>query len=247
MTSELPVIVPDWPAPSWVHAVSTTRAGGVSKPPWHSLNLGAHVGDNPEDVEKNRALLGQWAEPGARSFGWLKQVHGTSVAVLPQAGDVTADASVTSQTGTACVVMTADCLPVLFCDPSSGRVAAAHAGWRGLCGGVLERTVEHLGNPSSVLAWLGPAIGRNQFEVGAEVREAFLLSDSQAAGAFMPSPRHSGHYLADLYELARQRLANAGVLKVYGGEFCTATDSDRFFSYRRDGQTGRMASLIFIS
>ncbi|MCL7945867.1 peptidoglycan editing factor PgeF [Marinobacter sp. ATCH36] len=247
MTSELPMIVPDWPAPSWVHAACTTRVGGVSRPPWDSLNLGTHVGDNPVDVARNCALLGQWAQPGAESFGWLKQIHGTDVAELPQAGEVTADASFTSQPGTVCVVMTADCLPVLFCNPSSGQVAAAHAGWRGLCNGVLERTVERLGNPASVLAWLGPAIGPDQFEVGGEVREAFLLNDPQAAKAFLPSHRHSGRYLADLYELARQRLANAGVHQVYGGKFCTVTDSDRFFSYRRDGQTGRMASLIYIS
>ena len=153
----------------------------------------------------------------------------------------------TSQPGVACVVMTADCLPVLFCNPASGQVAAAHAGWRGLCGGVLERTVEYLGNPAAVLAWLGPAIGPEQFEVGPEVREAFLMSDSQSGDAFISSPRNPTHYLADIYELARQRLAMAGVLQVYGGEFCTVTDRERFFSYRRDGQTGRMASLIFIS
>lgn len=247
MTSELPLIVPDWPAPSWVQAACTTRVGGVSKPPWDSLNLGTHVGDNPEDVAKNRALLGEWAETGAQSFGWLKQVHGTDVALLPQAGEITADASVTSQSGAVCVVMTADCLPVLFCDPAGRRVAAAHAGWRGLCEGVLERTVERLGNPSGLLAWLGPAIGPDQFEVGAEVREAFLLKDPQAARAFVPSPRHSGRYLADLYQLARQRLVAAGVRQVYGGGFCTVTDRDRFFSYRLDGQTGRMASLIVIS
>jgi len=247
MTSELPLIVPDWPAPSWVHAASTTRVGGVSKAPWDSLNLGTHVGDKAEDVAQNRALLAQWAEPGARSFAWLNQVHGTEVVELPHAGLVTADASVTSQPGNVCAVMTADCLPVLFCNPSTGQVAAAHAGWRGLCDGILERTVEHLGNPAGVLAWLGPAIGPDRFEVGPEVREAFLLNDSQAAGAFVLSPGNTGHYLADIYELARQRLAMAGVLQVYGGEFCTVTDSDRFFSYRRDGQTGRMASLIFIS
>lgn len=247
MTSELPLIVPDWPAPSWVKAACTTRGGGVSKPPWHSLNLGTHVGDDPRDVAKNRALLGQLAAPGALSFGWLEQVHGTRVAVLPQAGEVTADASVTSQRGAVCVVMTADCLPVLFCHPSRGRVAAAHAGWRGLCDGVLERTVEHLGDPAGLLAWLGPAIGPDQFEVGAEVREAFLLNDPRAARAFVPSPRHSGRYMADLYELARQRLAAAGVFNVYGGGLCTVADKERFFSYRRDGQTGRMASLIYIS
>lgn len=247
MTSELPVIVPDWPAPAWVHAACTTRIGGVSQAPWQSLNLGTHVGDDPDDVANNRFLLGQWAEPGAQSFGWLNQVHGTDVVELPQSGSVTADASVTSQPGAVCLVMTADCLPVLFCNPASGQVAAAHAGWRGLCGGVLERTVEYLGNPAAVLAWLGPAIGPDQFEVGPEVREAFLMNDSQSGDAFVAHPRNPTHYLADIYELARQRLAMAGVLQVYGGEFCTVTDSERFFSYRRDGQTGRMASLIFIS
>lgn len=247
MTSELPLITPDWPAPAWIKAACTTRSGGVSAAPWDTLNLGAHVGDSPEAVDRNRNILSHRLGPAAERFGWLNQVHGIDVVELPGTGLVRADASVTSTAGNVCVVLTADCLPVLFCDPSNGRVAAAHAGWRGLADGVLEQVVAQFGNPACVLAWLGPAIGPDQFEVGPEVREAFLLNDPLAAGAFVPSPRTDGHYLADIYELARQRLAAAGVLQVYGGEFCTVTDQDRFFSYRRDGRTGRMASLIYIT
>ncbi|NMT65527.1 peptidoglycan editing factor PgeF [Marinobacter orientalis] len=247
MTSELPLIIPHWPAPSWVKAASTTRVGGVSRPPWDTLNLGTHVGDAPEDVARNRNILHQRLGLAAGSFGWLNQVHGTDVVELPATGTVRADASVTSRPGNVCVVLTADCLPVLFCDPSTGRVAAAHAGWRGLADGVLEQVVARFTNPACVLAWLGPAIGPDQFEVGPEVRETFLLNDPLAADAFAPSPYREKHYLADIYTLARQRLAAAGVLQVYGGDFCTVTDQKRFFSYRRDGQTGRMASLIYTS
>ncbi|MFN2360288.1 MAG: peptidoglycan editing factor PgeF [Marinobacter sp.] len=247
MTSELPLIIPDWPVPSWVTAACTTRIGGVSGAPWDTLNLGTHVGDSPEDVERNRARLYQRLGLEAECFGWLNQVHGTDVVELPETGLVRADASVTSTPGNVCVVLTADCLPVLFCDPSNGRVAAAHAGWRGLADGVLERAVAQFGNPACLLAWLGPAIGPEQFEVGPEVREAFLLNDPNAADAFVASPHQNGHFLADIYELARQRLSAAGVLHVYGGEFCTVTDQERFFSYRRDGKSGRMASLITIS
>jgi hypothetical protein len=223
------------------------RSGGVSSAPWDALNLGTHVGDSPTDVDRNRALLGRRLGIEAERFGWLNQVHGTDVVELPEAGLVRADASVTSTAGNVCVVLTADCLPVLFCDPSSGQVAAAHAGWRGLADGVLEQVVALFGNPASVLAWLGPAIGPDQFEVGPEVREVFLLNDPDAADAFASSPYQKGHYLTDIYQLARQRLAAAGVMQVYGGGFCTVTDQERFFSYRRDGQTGRMASLITIS
>lgn len=247
MTSELPLIIPDWPAPSWVRAASTTRLGGVSSAPWDTLNLGTHVGDLPEDVDRNRALLQQQLDTGAEHFGWLNQVHGTDVVELPQTGLARADASVTSELGNVCVVLTADCLPVLFCDPASGRVAAAHAGWRGLADGVLEEAVAQFANPACLLAWLGPAIGPDRFEVGPEVRDIFLLNDPLAAEAFVPSPSREEHYLADIYRLAKQRLAAAGVLQVYGGDFCTVTDHERFFSYRRDGQTGRMASLIYIT
>lgn len=247
MTSELPLIIPDWPAPSGIRAACTTRRGGVSNAPWDTLNLGAHVGDAQQAVEQNRTIVGEQLGLGAGRFGWLNQVHGTDVVELPATGQVRADASVTSRAGDVCVVMTADCLPVLFCDASGSRVAAAHAGWRGLADGVLEQTVARFGNPASLLAWLGPAIGPDRFEVGPEVREVFLMNDPLAASAFVPSPVREGHYLADIYTLARQRLAAAGVLQVYGGGFCTVTDQERFFSYRRDGQTGRMASLITIS
>ncbi|KPQ01837.1 peptidoglycan editing factor PgeF [Marinobacter sp. HL-58] len=247
MTSELPLILPDWPAPSGIRAACTTKHGGVSSAPWDTLNLGTHVGDSQQAVEQNRAILYEQLGLGAGCFGWLNQVHGTDVVELPATGQVRADASVTSRAGDVCVVMTADCLPVLFCDASGSRVAAAHAGWRGLADGVLESTVARFGNPASLLAWLGPAIGPDRFEVGPEVREVFLTNDPLAASAFVPSPCREGHYLADIYTLARQRLAAAGVLQVYGGGFCTVTDQERFFSYRRDGQTGRMASLITIS
>ncbi len=247
MTTELPLIIPDWPAPAWIKAVSTTRMGGVSQAPWDTLNLGSHVGDSTEDVNRNRAILCERLGIDIASVGWLNQVHGTDVVDLPAAGLVRADASTTWSRGNVCAVLTADCLPVLFCDPATGQVAAAHAGWRGLADGVLEQVVARFGNPAGILAWLGPAIGPDRFEVGPEVREAFLLDDPLAADAFAASPSREGHYLADIYQLARQRLATAGVLQVYGGEFCTVTDQQRFFSYRRDGQTGRMASLIYMT
>lgn len=245
MTSDLPVIVPSWPAPPGVKAACTTRGGGVSQAPWASLNLGSHVGDAPGDVLENRRRLGAWAGVDEGRFGWLEQVHGAEVVELPAFGTPRADASFTSEPGTVCAILTADCLPVLLCDAEGTRVAAAHAGWRGLCDGVLERTVEHLGNPARLMAWLGPAIGPGQFEVGPEVREAFVLAGPAAITAFSPTAR-SGHFMADIYQLARQRLANAGVLQVYGGEYCTVSDPALFYSYRRDGQTGRMASLIWL-
>lgn len=245
MTSDLPVIVPPWPAPPGVKAACTTRGGGVSQAPWASFNLGSHVGDAPEDVLENRRRLGTWAGVDEARFGWLEQVHGAEAVELPAVGVPRADASFTSEPGTVCVVLTADCLPVLLCDTEGTRVAAAHAGWRGLCDGVLERTVEHLGNPARLMAWLGPAISPGQFEVGPEVREAFVLADPAAATAFSPAVR-SGHFMADIYQLARQRLANAGVLQVYGGEYCTVSDPALFYSYRRDGQTGRMASFVWL-
>ena len=245
MTSELPVIVPDWPAPSWVHAACTTRMGGVSQAPWQSLNLGTHVGDHPDDVAKNRSLLGQWAEPGAQSFGWLNQVHGTDVVELPQSGAVTADASVTSQPGVACVVMTADCLPVLLVDDTGATVAAAHAGWRGLAAGVLERTVATMAvAPSRLRAWLGPAIGPTAFEVGAEVRAAFLARDAGAGAAFRPAARRD-HYFADLPALATRRLQAVGIRDITASGICTVTSVDRCPSFRRDPRAGRMASLIW--
>lgn len=238
-------IFPDWPAPACVRAAVTTRVGGVSVGPYASLNLGDHVGDNPAAVAENRARLIQaLGLPAAPR--WLKQVHGTcvlDVAAAAQGGE--ADAGFTSRPGIVCAVLTADCLPVLFCDRAGTRVATAHAGWRGLVAGVLERTVDALGVlPADVLAWLGPAIGPQAFEVGEEVRAIFLSQDETVEAAFRPHGK--GRWLADLYALARHRLHRYGVDAVYGGGLCTFSDPAHFFSYRRDGVTGRMASLIWM-
>ncbi len=236
-------IKPDWPAPAKVHALVTTRAGGVSLPPYDSLNLGDHVGDEPAAVAENRRRLRALlpAEPA-----WLKQVHGTTVALADGlAQPVEADAAAAFESGTVCAVLTADCLPVLFCDRRGSRVAAAHAGWRGLAAGVLEASVAALDcEPAEILAWLGPAIGPQAFEVGEEVREAFVRDLPAATAAFLPG--QPGKWLADIYQLARLRLARAGVSQVYGGGLCTHADAERFYSYRRDKATGRMATLIWL-
>lgn len=241
-------LVPDWPVPGRVKAVVTTRKGGVSGGAYDSFNLASHVGDDPAAVVRNRAAL-RAILPG-EPF-WLEQVHGTEV-VMPEAGSwghvpPDADASCTRRSGAVCVVMTADCLPVLFCDDAGSVVAAAHAGWRGLCAGILERTVDAMGvAPERLHAWLGPAIGAEAFEVGDEVRTAFLREDAGAAAAFTVG-KVQGKWLADLYLLARLRLARAGVVRVFGGGFCTYADAERFYSYRRDRVTGRMASLIWLA
>ncbi|MDX1458518.1 MAG: peptidoglycan editing factor PgeF [Marinobacter sp.] len=248
MTTELPILYPDWPAPVTIRAGCTTRNGGVSDLAWTSLNLGSHVQDVAEHVEENRRRLARWSGLPAGHFYWLNQVHGTDVVRVPVDGVPDADASVTDRTGHVCAVLTADCLPVLLCNQAGTRVAAAHAGWRGLCGGVLERTVAELAcPPEEVMAWLGPAIGPDAFEVGVEVRDVFVSIAEEAARAFRPSLGAPGHYLADIYQLARQRLRSVGVGQVYGGNFCTVTDASRFYSYRRDGLTGRMASFIWIA
>lgn len=241
-------IEPDWPAPAPVRALSTTRDGGVSEGVFRGLNLGAHVGDEAARVERNRTLLQQAAGIPGR-LNWLNQVHGTVVHPVSDAYGVApeADAACAQQAGQACIVMTADCLPVLFCDKAGTRVAAAHAGWRGLQGGVLEASIAAMGcEPGELLAWLGPAIGPTAFEVGGEVRDAFMAEQAEATAAFVPSP-NEGKWLADIYRLARLRLARAGVTAIYGGEYCTFSDSERFYSYRRDGQTGRMASIVWLA
>ncbi|MBS1227321.1 MAG: pgeF [Proteobacteria bacterium] len=240
-------IVPDWPAPPNVRALQTTRQGGVSLPPYASFNLGNHVGDDRLAVAANRARLSEYL---AGDPVWLEQVHGTRVvdAASCSPGDppAQADASFSRAPGAICAVMTADCLPVLFCADDGSVVAAAHAGWRGLLAGVLEETIAAMAvSPGRLLAYLGPAIGPRAFEVGDEVRSAFVAADGATAAAFKPAL--PGKWLADLYLLARLRLAMQGVARVYGGAFCTASDADRFFSYRRDGQTGRMASLIWLA
>jgi hypothetical protein len=241
----IPLLIPDWPAAPQVRAAFTTREGGVSAGPWASLNLAGHVGDDPVNVAENRRRLREALRlPGEPS--WLEQVHGCEVVAAGVGpGPCTADASIASAPGRVCAVLTADCLPVLFCDVAGRWVAAAHAGWRGLVGGVLENTVAR--SPvaaTELLAWLGPAIGPAAFEVGDEVRAAFLRDDGGAAVCFAPSP--AGRWLADLAGLARRRLARAGVGWVGGGGECTHADARRFYSYRRDGVTGRMAALIWL-
>ncbi len=238
-------IIPDWPAPANVHAYTTTRHGGVSLAPYSAFNLGDHVGDIADDVAANRAQLQHRLNLPAAPR-WLNQVHGTQIvnAALAAAG-CAADGSYAIEAGVVCVVLTADCLPVLLCNHEGSKVAAAHAGWRGLANGVIETTLAGLAAPpESLMAWLGPAIGPQAFEVGAEVREIFMAHDPQAADAFKPAP--GGRWLADIYLLARQRLARQGVTAVYGGGECTFTDPQRFYSFRRDTITGRMASLIWL-
>jgi len=248
VAAALELITPDWPTPRRVRAVATTRGGGASSGAYASLNLGAHVGDQPEAVRENRArlvvALGLSREPP-----WLNQVHGTRVAdAATAAPGATADALIAQTAGAACVVMTADCLPVLFCNEAGSLVAAAHAGWRGLAAGVLEATVHALagmgGAPATLMAWIGPAISAPAYEVGGEVRDAFLAADPAAASGFTPNAR--GRWQLDLPALARQRLAAAGVERVYGGSLCTAGDPQRFFSHRRDGRCGRQAALIWL-
>lgn len=236
-------IFPDWPAPANVHVVQTTRQGGYGAKPFDSLNLGNHVGDDPLVVEKNRQSLAELlpSEPI-----WLEQVHGTHVIQAEHTTcHPTADACVAHTVNAVCVVMTADCLPVLLCDQAGSVVAAVHAGWRGLAAGVIEATVSAMRTkPEQLMAWLGPAIGASAFEVGTEVRDVFMQHDDAAATAFMP---HAEKYLADIYSLARQRLSVLGIHQVYGGQYCTFSDPQRFFSYRRDGNTGRMATLIWLT
>jgi YfiH family protein len=241
----LDLIAADWPAPANVRAVATTRVGGVSVGSYASLNLGAHVGDDARAVIENRLRL-RMALGLSRDPLWLNQIHGTAVAeAVPHEVPPTADASFARSPGQACVVLTADCLPVLFCDRDGTRVAAAHAGWRGLAGGVLSSALTAMGvAPDRVLAWLGPAIEQDAFEVGAEVREQFLERSADNAQAFAPNAR--GRWQADLYDLARRELARLGVGHVFGGGFRCFADRDRFFSYRRDGTTGRMATLVWM-
>jgi polyphenol oxidase len=248
------LIVPEWPGNTdTIGALSTTRRGGRSASPYDDgeggggLNLGIHVGDEPENVCRNRALLKALlpSEPA-----WLSQVHGSRVVDAASVGNVPpdADASISTVPGVVCAIQTADCLPVLFCDRGGKVVGAAHAGWRGLSGGVLENTIEAMRSVggSEILAWLGPAIGPQCFEVGKDVYEAFSGKDGEMAKAFVPLSGSNGKYLADIYSLARRTLALAGVLEVSGGGLCTVTEQKRFYSYRRDKVTGRMASLIWL-
>ena len=245
--SELNFIIPNWPAPANVKALQTTRAGGVSHAPYVSLNLGAHVNDDAIAVVQNRQLLSPYlpSEPV-----WVNQVHGIEVIDAAQSTCLqNADASFTTKANVVCVTMTADCLPVLLCDQAGTVVAAVHAGWRGLCDGVIEAAVNKFSVvPSEILAWLGPAIGPNAFEVGEDVRQQFIQQDSCAEQAFSAFDEK---WLCNMYLIAQQRLTKLGVRQIYGGgineDFCTYTDETRFFSFRRDNVTGRMASLIWLA
>ena len=242
-----PCISPDWPAPANIIALTTLRRGGESLPPYGSFNLAAHVGDDDSAVLANRARLSRLLPPGTHVH-WLTQVHGTEVAnaAVASVGTV-ADASWSRTPGSACAVLTADCLPVLFCSREGDVVAAAHAGWRGLLEGVLENTVAAMGrDPRLIMAWLGPAIGPGAFEVGIEVRRAFAHLGPQAETAFTPVPGKADKFLADLAGLARIALRRSGVTLVWGGQDCTVSDPAKFYSFRRDQVTGRMASLIWI-
>lgn len=269
------MLVADWPAPSHVHAFTSLRSGpGVSLPPFDRFNLGARCGDEARHVQINREHLHRLGGlPAAPK--WLQQVHGTAVARFDRAaqparpGEVfaqpgaggsaiadprddaavsaepVADAAVTASTGTVLAILTADCLPVLFCNRNGSEVAAAHAGWRGLAAGVLEATVGAMHSaPGEVLAWLGPAAGPQAYEVGVEVRDAFVGPDARAAEAFVPT--RPQHWLMDMYALARQRLRAIGILDIYGGGHCTISEPQHFFSHRRDQRSGRMASVVWM-
>lgn len=238
-------IVPDWPVPSRVRSLVTTRHGGVSTDAYTSLNLGAHVGDDPQAVAENRRRV-ERCLPGTPL--WLNQVHGSCVLDAGNPVDAArdADAAFSRRSDVVCAVMTADCLPVLLCDRSGSVVAAVHAGWRGLHAGVLEQAVAAMAcSDGQILAWLGPAIGPSAFEVGDEVRNVFVAANSAAEMAF--KALGAGKWLANIYLLARFALQRVGVNDIYGGDYCTVHETTRFFSYRRDGVTGRMASLIWLA
>ena len=239
-------IYPHWPAPAHIKALVTTRYGGVSAAPFDSLNLGDHVNDNPLKVEQNRHILAQRATL-PESPRWLSQTHGCKVidSLLWTSGKQ-ADGIISNTINHVCPILTADCLPILLCNQQGDTVAAIHAGWRGLANGIVERAIANFsGSTKDILVWLGPAIGPEQFEVGQDVVNAFVHHDVLAKQAFRQTD--DTHYMADIYLLARQRLNALGVSEIYGGQFCTVNDPERFFSYRRDQATGRMASLIWIA
>lgn len=246
-------LIPDWPAPAQVKSAITLRSGGCSRAPFDSNNLALHVNDSPADVQKNRHNLVETLALPAQPL-WLDQCHGTDLVYVPETPQAaSADGSYSDRANTVCAILTADCLPVLFCNQSGSQVAAAHAGWRGLCGGILRKTIatfEH--SPQQVMAYLGPAIGPQVFEVGAEVLQAFLhraqnKPHQQAVReAFKAVDGSADKYLADLYALARAELHASGVNQVYGGNYCSYTDNQRFYSFRRESKTGRNASLIWL-
>ncbi|VAW88406.1 FIG00003370: Multicopper polyphenol oxidase [hydrothermal vent metagenome] len=242
---ELRWIVPDWPAPANVRAASSLRCGGASMGDYAALNLADHVADDPVAVTANRERLQKALALPAPPI-WLTQIHGVGcVDAASSTIGIEADASFTTQAGVVSAVLTADCLPVLLCDKQGLTVASVHAGWRGLAGGVIESTIAAMGEPQGLMAWLGPAIGPQQFEVGTEVRAAFVARDAATADAFISV--RDGHWHADLYQLAALILKKQGVSAIYGAEWCTVSSPENFYSYRRDGVTGRMATLIWMT
>ena len=245
MSEQLEFLVPDWPVPETVRAVMTTRRGGFSTGPYSSFNLASHVGDDERAVAANRQRLRDALSlPGEPQ--WLDQVHGRKVAKLSQPVMESADAAVAFEPGPVAAVLTADCLPLLLASRAGDRVGIVHAGWRGMVLGVVEAAVAALaGDPGDLVAWLGPAIGPAVFEVGGEVRRMFVSMQPESAADFRPG--RGQKYLADLPGLARRRLVACGVTSIHGGEHCTVADPARFYSYRRDGQTGRMAALIWLA
>ncbi|QLB13641.1 hypothetical protein EV697_10585 [Bisgaardia hudsonensis] len=239
-------IQPNWLVPKNVHGFTTTREGGVSLSPYASFNLGEHVGDDKSAVKNNRTLLvEQFSLPQQPLY--LNQIHSTKVVTLPyDSTDLNVDAVYTNVANQVCLVMTADCLPVLLTNKQGNEVAAIHAGWRGLCDGILEETINYFQCPKNeIVVWLGPAISQRAFQVGDDVVTQFIEKDPQAEKCFIVDPKEKGKYLGDLYGIAKQRLNNLGISQIFGGEHCTYTEKELFFSYRRDGKTGRMASLIW--
>jgi len=235
----------NWPAATQVHAVTTTRVGGFSLAPYDSLNLATHVGDKPELVEKNRRKVTKALSMPSAPI-WLRQVHGPAVVEANESNLAReADGSYTRSPGVVCAVLTADCLPIFLCDEAGQQVAVLHAGWKGLHAGVIASCIkEFAASPESIMVWLGPAIGPEAFEVGKDVYTAFTLIDSGFAECFVPCAENK--WLANIYALATRLLNRSGVTSIHGGRYCTYTEPDNFFSYRRDGQCGRMASLIWM-
>lgn len=245
------LIYADWPAPDNITALVTCRTNGASQTPYNGFNLAKHVGDNEKAVEQNRQLLIQHCD-GLNRVQWLNQIHGTDTFVASIKDVVPdADASFTQETGLACAILTADCLPIVICDRQGTQVAAIHAGWRGLADGIIERTCEYFSIPNNeLLVWFGPAISQPNYEVGTDVLQAFLASvdpklREEVRVEFSPNTQKPGHYFVDLYQIARIKFRHLGVNALYGGQFCSYADDARFYSYRRDGITGRMATLIY--
>lgn len=231
----------DWPAPEHIRAGTTIRTGGTSTDQYSSLNAAMHVGDKPENVIDNRKRIKVLLELPAEPV-WLQQIHGNRVVRAECADNLEADASYSNNKNIICAVMTADCLPLLLCSQDGSCIAAVHGGWKGLLTGVIENTVASM-RQNNLLAWMGPAIGPKCFQVGSEVRAAFINKKAEYSSAF--NEQKNGKWLADIYHIARITLTTIGITRIYGGEYCTVTDENRFYSYRRDGDTGRMTTMIW--